>query len=175
MTNLKLEVICKNNEIKLFDKGIIGCYFYIGHPTDTEKEPEYILEVFFNENREFEGILLKDSYKEELKDCFESLLSCEVSQNIREYEQLKFISIDNNEINMKDYDVCECKKCNYVTEWNDCDIWQCEICNEYICSDCIHEYDEDAREIGISNLVDILCDTCYQNYLDNKSVSEDCN
>lgn len=122
MENLKLKVITKDNEVKLFDKGIVGAYFYVGSPTEVRNNPEYILEVFFNENKEFEGILLNDNYKHDLKDCLQYIIESEVSQDIREYELLRSISVINNEIHRENYDICECKKCSYLTEWNDCDI-----------------------------------------------------
>lgn len=36
MSNLKLQVICENNVVKSFEKGITGAYFYIGLPTEYD-------------------------------------------------------------------------------------------------------------------------------------------
>ena len=83
MSNLKLQVICENNVVKSFEKGITGAYLYIGLPTEYDQEPEYILSVFFNKAGEFQGILLKDEYKEILKNQFDSLISSDCSAHLK--------------------------------------------------------------------------------------------
>lgn len=162
MSNLKLQVICENNVVKSFEKGIVGAYFYVGLPTEYDQEPEYILSVFFNENREFQGILLLDEYKEQLKNGFDSLIHCEIPRDIEEYEQLNFIEINNGSISKEIYDLCKCKKCGSLKVWEDSDIWECEECHELICSDCIEEFNGEAKEKGISQLEVILCDNCFK-------------
>lgn len=162
MSNLKLQVICENNVVKSFEKGITGAYFYIGLPTEYDQEPEYILSVFFDEKGDFQGILLKDEYKEILKNQFDSLISCEIPRNIEEYERLNFVEIKEGSISIEEYDLCKCKKCGYLTTWDEGDIWECEECNELICSKCIKEFNEEAKIKGISQLDKILCDTCFE-------------
>lgn len=115
MSNLKLQVICENNIVKYFEKGITGAYFYIGLPTEYDQEPEYILSVFFDEKGDFQGILLKDEYKEILKNQFDSLIKCEIPRDIEEYERLNLVEVKEGSISIEEYDLCKCKKCGYLT------------------------------------------------------------
>lgn len=160
MEDLKLEVICENGKVEYFEKGILGAYFWIGHPTEWEKEPEYIIEVFFDESMKFRGILLLDEYKEELKDSFESIICCELPTDIEEYEFFSFATIENGEISVRKYDLCKCSVCEHLTEWDEGDIWECEECGETVCSDCIHKYNPEAV-VGINQLEEILCKKCF--------------
>lgn len=61
-----------------------------------------------------------------------------------------------------DDNLCKCKKCGYTTTWESGDIWECEECNELICSKCISEFNEDAYKNGIAQLDEIHCDTCFK-------------
>lgn len=162
MSNSMLKVICEGGKIESFKKGIIGAYYWIGHPTDTEEEPEYILRVFFDDNRNFKGILLLEDYQEELKDSFDSLIECEIPRDIKEYEILNIVKIEDNTMKVEDYDLCECSLCGHLSNWEDSDIWECEECGELTCSKCIEEFDNEAKESGVGQLDVIRCKACYE-------------
>lgn len=159
MQSLKLQVVCEDNKIEFFSEGIVGAYYHVGNPIKDDLNPEYIIKVFFDNTGEFKGIFLSDDYKEELQDELESLIHCSVPRELEEYEHLSSIKIKDNDICLEDLYIC--KKCKKVHVWDDSKIWSCEECDEYICSNCIEEYNEDARYTGISNLEIILCDTCF--------------
>jgi DNA-directed RNA polymerase subunit RPC12/RpoP len=61
----------------------------------------------------------------------------------------------------------KCVVCNKDYHWEGdsnetSTIYYCESCNDnYVCSDCISSYDENARNCGIGELDEILCPDCY--------------
>lgn len=158
MKDFKFQVICKNGEVKDFKNGFTGPCHYISNL--DEENNEFILSLFFDEKYTFQGIVLLEEYKEYLKDDFESILSSDISINIEECEYV--YEIKNGERIDEKIQPCKCKKCKGVFNWEDGDVWECESCNEYICRDCLYEYDLEARNIGIAQLHDILCDGCFE-------------
>lgn len=158
MKEFNFQVICKNGEVKDFKDGFTGPYHYISN--SDEENNEFILSIFFDEKYTFQGIVLLEEYKDYLKDEFKSILSSDIPVDIEEYEYVYKIK-DGERIDEK-IQLCICKKCKDVFNWEDGDVWECESCNECICSNCIYEYDLEARNIGIAQMHDILCDGCFE-------------
>lgn len=159
MNNLKFQVISKNNEIDFFDNGFIAPYYYIMESNKEGKQDEFIVKIFFDKEYIFKGIVLSEEYNYYLKDKFESILSSDISTDIEEYESVR--EVVDGIISQDIVELCRCIKCKKISNWDDCDVWKCENCNEYICNDCLHEYDLELSRVGIAELDDILCHECY--------------
>ena len=55
-------------------------------------------------------------------------------------------------------EIVECYKCGSKRDWEENNVWYCEECKRYMCTDCLLKHTK--ATLPISKMKHILCDKC---------------